>query len=163
MANISAARSRYEVKWADLDPIGHMRASVFTDFTTDARVRALASVGYPVDRMLDLAFGPVILRSESRFHHEVRAGDQLEVTVEPTALSEDGSHWIIRQRVYRVEGELVATIRVQGTWLDLEKRRPIPPPEDLLESMREIAGDSELKRLRGLAGRQDPIPDEPPT
>lgn len=154
---MSVSEHIYEVRWSDLDPIGHMRASVYVDITTDARVRMLAAAGYPVERMMELGFGPVILRSEARYHREARAGSRLIVTVEPTALSEDGSHWIIRHRVTRLTREKLATVTVQGTWLDLEQRRPTDPPADLLAAFRDLAGDRNLRQLRGLSRQGNPV------
>lgn len=146
----------YDVKWSDLDPIGHVRASVYVDITTDARIRTLAAVGYSVEQMMVLGFGPVILRSEARYHREARAGDTLIVTVEPTALSEDGSHWIIRHRVSRADGVKLATLTVQGTWLNLRQRRPTTPQPEMLVAFRELAGGRNLKQLRSLSPQAAP-------
>lgn len=147
---MSSSEHSYDVKWSDLDPIGHVRASVYVDITTDARIRTLASVGYSVEQMLELGFGPVILRSQARYHREARAGDTLIVKLEPTALSEDGSHWILRHLVSRADGVKLATLTVQGTWLDLRHRRPTTPPPDLLAALHDLAGGKNLKQLRSL-------------
>lgn len=119
------------VRWSDLDPNAHVRSSVYWDFATQTRIGFLEESGYPTLRFVELAFGPVVLRESAEYHREIRAGDVVTVDVRVGGLSPDGDHWRMVHGLYRADGVRAATLRVQGGWLDLGRRRLRKPPEDL--------------------------------
>lgn len=125
----------FEVRWADLDPNGHLRHTVYMDCAAQARVGFLYERGFTLERFRQLGLGPVLFREEARYLREVRANERLRVTAEVTGLSPNRKHWRIRQRIFKADGELACVVEVQGAWLDLKARRIVAPPAELLEIM----------------------------
>src|SRR5438045_9321169 len=89
------------LRWADLDPNGHVRHSVYYDWGAMVRVAYLEARGVGLAWMTKHAIGPVLFREEARFLREVRFGDQLQVDVRLAAASADGRKWRMQHRVLR--------------------------------------------------------------
>ncbi len=120
------------IRWADLDPNGHVRHSVYYDYGAMVRIAYLHQSGFGIDWMARQGLGPVLFREEAKFFRELKLGDELLLDVRLAGLSEDHRKWSMRHRMRRGE-ELCATLEVDGAWLDLRARRIIPPPPGLLE------------------------------
>lgn len=134
----------FQVMWAHLDINGHVRHTVYAEWAGEARHRALAEAGVRAGQMEELGVGPVLIREEARYLREVRALDRVRVVTKLAGVSEDESRWRMKHEIFRSDGELAARITVEGTWLDLETRRPtVPPPE--LRAMTEV-----LERTQGF-------------
>lgn len=118
------------VRWADLDPNGHVRHSVYYDYGAQARVAYLLQQGVGIDLMAAQGVGPVIFREECRYQRELLFGDDLVVDMRTKGLSADYRKWSLQHRVLRRD-ELCAVMDLDGAWLDLEKRRVIAPPEQI--------------------------------
>jgi len=140
----------YGVKWADLDPNGHVRHSVYDDYAVDTRVRWMEVNGFPPTRFSELGFGPVILRQESRFYREVTIQDSLTVTIRLTGLSQDGSRWKVHHDILKSGGEKAAALDIEGSWLDLRTRKAMVPPMGLLKLFVELEQLDEIEELRSL-------------
>jgi len=119
------------VRWADLDPNGHVRHSVYYDWGAMVRLAYLETKGVGVSWLSANAIGPVLFREEARFLREIRFGDQVEVDLRLAGTSLDGRKWRIRHRLLRGSEEL-ALIEVDGAWLDLRVRKIVTPPEALV-------------------------------
>ena len=118
------------MRWAELDPNGHMRHSAYADFAADQRVSWLASLGYDVRRFAELRLGPILFREETRFLKELRGGERIRVDGRVTASTPDGARWTILHTIYKADGRVAATVTVEGAWLDLDRRQlTVPPPE----------------------------------
>jgi len=141
---------RYDVKWADLDPNGHVRHSVYDDYAVDTRVRWMEMNGYSPTRFSELGFGPVILRQESRFYREVTIQDSLTVTIRLTGLSQDGSRWKVHHDILKTGGEKAAALNIEGSWLNLRTRKAMAPPAELLKLFVELEKSDEIEELRSL-------------
>ncbi|MGB9429387.1 MAG: thioesterase family protein [Gammaproteobacteria bacterium] len=133
---MSAAYHReFEVRWADLDPNGHLRHTAYMDCAAQARVGFLHDFGFTLERFRVLGIGPVLFREDTRYLHEVRASEHITVTTEISGLSPNRKHWRIRHRIYKADGELACTVDVQGAWLDLKARKIMMPPPELMQAM----------------------------
>lgn len=131
---MSSFESRCEVRWADLDPNGHVRHTVFMDWATQCRVAVLAAHGLTPRRFQELSCGPVLLREETDYLREVGAGDEIRVVLELVGASADWKHFIIRHRLTRRDGVHCATVLVRGAWFDLKTRKVIVPPPPIAEA-----------------------------
>jgi acyl-CoA thioester hydrolase len=127
----TAFRQPIGVRWADLDPNGHVRHSVYYDWGAMVRVAYLESKGVGLEWMTRNAVGPVLFREEARFQRELRLGDQLEIDVRLAAASAEGRKWRMRHRIFRAT-EVAATIELDGAWLDLRARKIVVPPNELV-------------------------------
>jgi acyl-CoA thioester hydrolase len=146
---------RFEVRWADLDMNRHMRNTSYSEYCIDVRVSFLQEHGFGFAEFGRRGIGPVILREEARYFREIGAGEAFEVDYRLTGLAPDGSRWRVEHEVRRGDGERSAILRLEGVWLDLETRRPIAPPRDLLEAFQQLErapGFEELKPVRSATG-----------
>ena len=125
----------YTVRWAELDPNGHMRHSAYADFAADQRVHWLASMGFDVKRFGELQIGPILFREETKYLKEIHGGEQIRVEGRVASAAPDGSRWTIEHTIYKADGRLAATVTVDGAWLDLGRRKLTVPPADLAAAM----------------------------
>jgi len=138
----------YEVKWADLDPNGHVRHSAYDDYATDTRYHLLVEYGYPLARFHELGFAPVTLRQESRYYREVTMGESITIKISLAGMSPDGARWKFHHDLLKANGERAATLKVEGAWLDLNTREAIAPPTDLLAFNDQLPRTSNFEELR---------------
>jgi acyl-CoA thioester hydrolase len=121
------------LRWADLDPNGHVRHSVYYDWGAMVRVAYLEQKGVGLGWMAQNGIGPVLFREEARFLRELRFGDQVHMDLWLAAASPDGRKWRMRHRLVK-GAEVAATIEVDGAWLDLRARKIVAPPEALVQA-----------------------------
>src|SRR5438094_509714 len=84
------------LRWADLDPNGHARHSVYYDWAATVRLTFLEQKGLGLAWMTAHAIGPVLFREEARFLKELRLSDQVQIDLRLAAASPDGRKWRIR-------------------------------------------------------------------
>ena len=129
----------YHVRWAEMDPNGHLRHSAYADFAADQRVALLARLGYDLKKFAELRLGPILFREETKFLKEIHLGEAIRVEGVLASLSEDGSRWTIVHTIYKADGRVAATVTVDGAWLDLALRKLRQPPPELAAAMRTFA------------------------
>ncbi len=125
-------------RWGDIDFNGHMSNVAYLDSCVDVRLMFFAEQGFSTREFERRRLGPVVLRDEIDYFREVRLMEPFDVTLSIAALSEDGSHFRLRNELWRADGERAARVTTRGGWLDLERRRLVVPPEELraiLETM----------------------------
>jgi acyl-CoA thioesterase FadM/uncharacterized protein YndB with AHSA1/START domain len=121
----------FEVRWADVDPNMHLRASVYTDLADATRVAYFNEHEYPFTKLLEERVGPVLFSVESEFYREVLLGETIRVNLVVEAERSRRRKWTLRHEFWNVRGKKVAHLRVHGAWLDLDARRVTEPPERL--------------------------------
>ena len=140
----------FAVKWADLDTNGHLRYSVYLDYAVDTQFRSLDSYGYTPKKLMDLGFGPVILRMETRYSHEVTFDETVIDSFKLAGLSPDGARWLTRHDITKPDGNTAATIKLEGLWLSIHTREAIVPPTDILEIFNSIPRTKNFEALRSF-------------
>ncbi len=125
------------VRWADLDPNGHVRHSIYYDYGAQARIAYLQREGFGLDWMKKNAIGPVLFREEAHFYRELYAGDALIIDTKLSGLSDDHRKWSIRHAIHRGD-ELCAVLDLDGAWLNLIKRRIETPPLELRDKFTDL-------------------------
>lgn len=130
---ISPFSKNVEVRWSDLDPNFHLRHSVYYDLCASVRVAFLESVGLGMHTFIENRFGPILFREECVFKKEVLFGDKLTITASLLKARIDYSRWTIVHDVWKNEETLVATLTVDGAWLDTLKRKLYLPNEKIQE------------------------------
>ncbi|MFI6600423.1 acyl-CoA thioesterase [Nonomuraea sp. NPDC050536] len=117
---------RIEVRGYELDTQGHLNNAVYHQYGDHARWECLRAAGISVDDLLATGVGPVTLESTIRFHRELRAGDEVEVSC--AFIWGEGRTLRVAQRFTRQDGELVAELTSVGGLLDLDERRLVDDP-----------------------------------
>jgi acyl-CoA thioester hydrolase len=136
------------LRWADLDPNGHVRHSIYYDWGAMVRITYLEGKGVGLGWMARNAIGPVLFREEARFMREIRFGDQLHMDLRLGAASPDGRKWQMRHRILRGD-EVFATLEVEGAWLDLRARKIVVPPEDIVHAVADLARTEDFTVMAG--------------
>lgn len=134
------------VRWADLDPNGHVRHSVYYDYGAQVRIAYLDSKGLNIKKMFEFQIGPVLFREEARFLKELRFGDKLKMDFQVAGLHETGKRWRIRHHILRGD-ELCATVEMDGAWLSLRERRVVEPPDMLAAAFNELPRTEDFETL----------------
>ncbi|UYZ60569.1 acyl-CoA thioesterase [Hymenobacter latericus] len=126
---------QYPIRWADLDPNGHMRHSAYNDYAAQLRLDFLEDAGFPLAKFAKLGIGPILFREDTRFLKEISPNETIKVGAELAGLSADGSRWRIVHTIYKADGRESAIITVDGAWLDLRQRKLATPPAELAEAL----------------------------
>ena len=147
----------FAVKWADLDTNGHLRYSVYVDYAVDTQFRSLENYGYTPKRLMDLGFGPIILRMETRYSHEVTFDETVTDTFKMAGMSPDGARWLSRHDIIKPDGNTAATIKLEGVWLNVHTRQAIVPPPDLLEILNSLPRTENFETLRSFVRKRNSI------
>ena len=122
-------RKQLQIRWADLDPNGHIRHSVYYDWGAYSRIAFLTENGLSPSRMMELQVGPVIFREECVFKKEIRLEDTLYIDLELLQARRDFSRWTMQHLLYKESGTLAAVMTLNGAWMDTIKRKLTVPPE----------------------------------
>ena len=128
---MSEVTYRFRVRWADLDPNGHMRHTAYNDYSAQARLMYFEDISMPFHKLIKMNVGPILFREETRFFKEIRMNEAFEVGFTILKLRKDASKWSFRHHIYTKDRELSAKIDVDGAWLDLQKRKTTVPPSEL--------------------------------
>jgi acyl-CoA thioester hydrolase len=116
-----------DIRWSDLDPNFHMLHSKYYDMGAYVRMCFLIEHGITEAELQKNRIGPILLREECSFRREIKFGDQVEIDLELTKARENMVRWSIRHHITR-NGILAAVINVDGSWLDLDRRKMQIPP-----------------------------------
>ncbi|MBI1772798.1 MAG: thioesterase family protein [Burkholderiales bacterium] len=122
--------------WGDMDFNSHMRNTAYLDKSADVRMMYFADCGFPIAEFMRLRMGPVVMKDEVEYFREFHLLDEVTVTLSLAGLSEDGRRFKIRNEFFN-KGKLAARVTSLAGWLDLNARKLITPPDNLLEAMRQ--------------------------
>jgi acyl-CoA thioester hydrolase len=78
------------------------------------------------------------MKDEVEYFREVGLLQTITVNLAIAALSEDGSHFRMRNEFRRQDGKRAALLHSEGGWLNLDSRKLIAPPQGLLEALRQL-------------------------
>ena len=64
----------------ELDALGHVNQAVYTQYAEHVRWEFLSAAGVSHDDLVASGVGPAILKTTMRYQHELRAGDEVDVS-----------------------------------------------------------------------------------
>lgn len=137
--------------WGDMDFNAHMRNTAYLDKSADLRMLFFAEHGFAAATFGSLRLGPVILRDELVYAREVGLLESIQVSLEIAGLAPDGSRFRIRNVFTRADGRLAATVNSDGGWLNLDSRKLVQPPLDLLRALELLPRTEDFVELPGSA------------
>ena len=140
----------YAIKWADLDTNGHLRYSVYIDYAVDTQFRSIENHEYGPKKLMELGFGPVVLRMETRYQREVTFDETVVDWLKMMGMSPDGARWKARHDIVKSNGDMAATIKLEGVWVDVRTKQAIAPPPDLLKVLNLIPRTEDFETLRSF-------------
>jgi acyl-CoA thioester hydrolase len=118
-----------QVRFRDLDPMGHVNNAVFLTYIEQARVAFFATVG-AVTELEDMNL--IIARVEIDFKAPVRLGQELQIAVRASRF---GTKSFDFDYVLRVDGEVVAEAKSVQVAYDYDRRETMPLPQEWRERL----------------------------
>jgi acyl-CoA thioester hydrolase len=109
------------VRAYEIDPWGHVNQAVYLQYAEHARFECLQAAGVSHERLVEAGIGPVALENTIRYLAELRAGDEIDLTVEFEWGA--GKTFRIKQDYLRADGTMAATLTSVVGVLDLAERR----------------------------------------
>lgn len=122
-----------QVRFRDLDPMGHVNNAVFLTYIEQARFTYLSEVGAATGLE---EMNIIVARVEIDFKAPVGAGQDVEVAVHASRF---GTKSFDLDYVLRVDGELVAEARTVQVAYDYGRREPVALPDEWREKMTAVA------------------------
>jgi acyl-CoA thioester hydrolase len=123
----------FEVRWADIDALQHLRHTAYNDYATQTRLRFMADHGFGMDWCREHKIFPVLLREETVFQREVRYQEYIRIDMRLLKMRSDGSRWTVVHRLFKPNEVEAARITVDAGWIDAESRKLIHPPLSLIQ------------------------------
>lgn len=130
-----------------MDFNSHMKNTAFLDKSADVRMMFFSETGFPMGEFSRLRLGPVIMKDEVEYRKEVGLLQEITVTLAIAGHSDDGSRFLLRNDILRLDGTLCARVTSAGGWLDLTARKLVTPPEALYNAMHSLPRTSDFKVL----------------
>lgn len=118
---------RIAVRGYEVDVNGHVAGTVLLQYGHHARWECLRAAGVDQAGLLERGISPVSLEERIRFHREVRAGEEVDVSC-AYIWGDGGKTFRVEQQLRHSDGNLVAEITNVGGLLDLAKRRLVGEP-----------------------------------
>ena len=113
-----------QVRFRDLDPMGHVNNAVFLTYIEQARFAFFAAVGAATE-LEDMNL--IVARVEIDFKAPVRLGQEVEISVRASRF---GTKSFDLEYELRVNSRLVAEARSVNVFYDYGRREPAPIPDD---------------------------------
>ena len=114
-----------EVRWRDLDPMGHVNNAVYFSYLEQARVHYLRELGtIPSD---PAGIGFILAEASCQFKSPLELGER--VTIHTRVSEMRNSSFVFEYRLAGGDGRLVATARTVQVCYDYQAQHPIPIPD----------------------------------
>ncbi|MCL2586468.1 MAG: acyl-CoA thioesterase [Streptosporangiales bacterium] len=123
---------RVTARGYETDSNGHVAGTVLLQYGQHARWECLRAAGLAQDRLRSEGIGPVSLEERIRFHREITAGEEVNVTC--AFVWGTGKSFRIEQEIRTTDGVLAAEITNVGGLMDLRERRLVPDPGQVWRS-----------------------------
>ncbi len=133
MAHVDSVR----VRWSEVDPYNHLNHAVYLTFFEQARIDALAEIGFSMSELQSLGCQILVTEVNVKFIKSALGGDDVRIETEMIATRRVSTSW--RQRMFRGD-ELLASIELTAAITDLEGK-PRRLPDGFAEALASIAGD----------------------
>lgn len=144
--------------WSEMDYNAHMGNTAYLDKAVDVRLSYFAENGFPTSELARLNIGPVILSEQLEYFREIRLLQEFTVTLELAGLSPGGHRFRLRNEFFRPDGECCARITTFGGWLDLERRKLIDPPSEIVAALRRLTRSEDYADLPAASAPRDGLP-----
>jgi acyl-CoA thioester hydrolase len=126
---VKVIESRVQMRWGDMDAMGHINNTVYFRFLEQVRCDWLENVGFGVS--IQTNSSPVLINTGCTFLLPMHApGTVITMYVCPPGRSSLQTFYEIRQEN---DERLFATASAKLVWIDLETEKSTPIPQALLD------------------------------
>lgn len=119
---MGSVQLRRRVQTYQIDFSGHVNNSVYTQWCEEARVELVRRAGYPVTSAVEGGKVPALTETHILFKRPLVVGD--EVLIEAWVEEIGGASGWIATEIRNDRGEIAATARQRGVWIDARTGRP---------------------------------------
>lgn len=124
------------VRFADLDPWGHVNHARYFSYFESARIELLDEIGFGIMDMGATGRQIVLVELSARYLTASNLHDRLDIATRVDWVRRASSQW---HQEARRDGELVATLEIRCAFTDLDGR-PARPPEGFTEAIGRYVG-----------------------
>ena len=122
-----------EVRWGDMDAMGHVNNAVYFTYLESARIALLRSLDIR-GRAEGSQFGPTLVATSCDYKKEVRYPVTLDLGVRVTRLTQR-SFAMEYAMFFHDTDEVAAIARSVNAWVDYAAKKAIPLPDELREAL----------------------------
>jgi acyl-CoA thioester hydrolase len=133
--------------WADMDFNAHMANTAYLNRAVDARMAFFTQNGLPLAELIRLRVSWVMMKDEVEYRREIKWMEEISITVTLAGLAPDGSRFKIRNDFFRADGQLAAKVTSTGGFLDLDARKLVAPPIEVLTTYQAIPKADDYEAL----------------
>jgi acyl-CoA thioester hydrolase len=134
--------------WGDMDANAHMSNVAYMNKCVDSRMSFFTQNGFPAAEFARRRIGPVVRRDEIDYYREVALLEPITVTLALGGGAPDGSRFRLVNEVVRADGKVAARVRTEGGWLDLEARKLIAPPPEIVTALLRLSRSDDFEELQ---------------
>lgn len=124
---------RVTVRVYETDAQGHLNGNVYLQHAEHARWELLRAAGIRQSELLAKNVSPVNLETTIRYHNEVLAGDDVDISC--AFVFGDGKSFRVEQTFRRPDDTLVAEVSNVGGLLDLQQRKLVRSPREYFSAV----------------------------
>ena len=128
----------FKTRWSDFDPNNHMRHTAYNDYAAESRVRFFIENGLSLSEFRKQHIGPVLFSENTMFYREISISEDITVELLVKGLSEDGDRFKFKHKIFKQNGVLAAEIDIYAAWIDLNLRKLITPPKQILDTFKNL-------------------------
>lgn len=126
-----------EVRFRDIDGMGHVNNAVYFTYMEQARVRYFQKLGMVGSDLKDITF--IVAEATCRFESPLRLAEGILVKVRTSEIR--NSSFVMDYSVESTtDGRLVATGRTVQVYYDYQNRHPMPIPAEVRRKIQEFEG-----------------------
>jgi len=114
-----------EVRWRDLDPMGHVNNAVYFTYMEQTRVHYLRELGLVLSDPAGMGF--ILAEASCQFKSPLELGERVTIYARVGELR--NSSFIFEYRMEGQDGRLAATARTAQVCYDYQAQRPVPIPD----------------------------------
>ena len=115
----------FDIRWRDLDALGHVNNAVYFTYLEQARIRYLRELKMVSNNPADV--GIILAEASSQFKSPLELGEQVTVYLRVSELR--NSSFVIEYRREGEGGRLAATAGPVQVCYDYEERHSVPIPD----------------------------------
>lgn len=119
-----------EVRWVDMDMLGHVNNAKYFSYSESARIAFFAEVFGPEMSRFQNGTGPILADIGCSFHRQVHYPSSLEIGVRITKVGRS-SLQMNTPIFLKGQNEAVADVRNVLVWFDYDKQQPATVPDEL--------------------------------
>jgi len=125
----------FDIRWSDIDANRHLANSAYVNFMSHTRMGYMIANGLSQREMVTHNIGPVVFHEQLFFFKEAFQGKPIKVSFELGGASEDGMFFEFVHNFYDYKGRNLARGSMQGGWINLNTRKMVGLPEELMSML----------------------------